>query len=66
MTKILDTDNRDVNTTVLKLDNGTEITVDPVELFRNALENAGLPSRIVSSIIDAAMLSIDMERSEEE
>ncbi len=35
-----DIDNRDVNCTWLHLKDGTIVEVDPVELFRNALENA--------------------------
>lgn len=37
---IQDTDNRDLTTTVLELDNGDKVTVNPWDLVRNVIENA--------------------------
>jgi hypothetical protein len=37
--KIIDTDNRDMNTTVLTLDNGDTVTVNVSELYNNMIEN---------------------------
>lgn len=34
-----DTDNRDPTTTILKLSDGSCVEVNPVELFRNMLQN---------------------------
>ena len=35
------TDNRDMTTTVVTLDNGYQVEIDPIELFKNMLENVG-------------------------
>jgi len=37
--KVVDTDNRDANTTWLILENGTRVEVNPTELFDNMQEN---------------------------
>lgn len=36
---VVDTDNRDQNETILILSNGLRISVNPVELFQNMIEN---------------------------
>ena len=41
---ITGTDNRDINTTVLNLSDGSYIEVDPVELMKNAIENTDNPT----------------------
>lgn len=57
---ITDTDNRDTNTTVLLLkgDHGDlyEVEVDPIDLFINAMENAGIEQQIG---IDDLIYNID-------
>ena len=40
---IVGTDNRDINTTVLNLSNGSYIEVNPIDLMGNAIENADDP-----------------------
>jgi hypothetical protein len=39
--KINETDNRDISTTDLILDNNTVVEVDVIDLFENMLENCG-------------------------
>ncbi len=39
--KINETDNRDISTTDLILDNNTVVEVDVIDLFENMLENSG-------------------------
>ena len=41
---VLGTDNRDINTTVLKLSDGNYVEVNPVELMENAIENTDNPT----------------------
>ncbi len=43
---ILETDNRDVNTTTLVLSGGYEVDVDPAELFLNMVENSTEPGLV--------------------
>ena len=40
---IVGTDNRDINTTILNLSNGSYIEVNPIDLMGNAIENADDP-----------------------
>ena len=47
-----DIDNRDLNTTWLHLEDGTIVEVDPMELFKNALENADVLDRFLGKILD--------------
>ncbi len=46
------TDNRDISTTNLILDNGDQVEVDVLELFVNALENAGMSEEHLQEVID--------------
>jgi len=47
MPRTFQTDNQDVNTTILVLDgNGEEVEVNVFDLLDNALENAGFPKGI--------------------
>lgn len=39
MLKVVGTDNRDPYTTVLTLEDGSQVEINPVQLFRNTLEN---------------------------
>jgi hypothetical protein len=39
--EIKETDNRDISTTDLILDNNTVVEVDVIDLFENMLENSG-------------------------
>ncbi len=57
------TDNRDISTTNLILDNGDQVEVDPLELFVNALENAGLEPLLFQEVVD--YLHLEHERLEE-
>lgn len=45
-----ETDNRDVNTTWLTLPDGTVVEVDPIELFRNAMENVSEGVGLMASL----------------
>jgi len=39
--EVIETDNRDISTTDLILDNNTVVEVDVIDLFENMLENSG-------------------------
>ena len=39
--EVIETDNRDISTTDLILDNNTIVEVDVISLFENMLENSG-------------------------
>ncbi len=39
---VVETDNRDMSTTILTLNDGVKVEVNPRELFLNAQENAGI------------------------
>ena len=46
------TDNRDLTTTTLTLDNHDRLDVDPCDLFMNALANAGMTQQQFDKTID--------------
>lgn len=53
MRQVKDTDNRDPFTTVLILDNDDKVEVNPVELFKNMVENCfGDGSDLDTSVLD--------------
>lgn len=56
-------DNRDLHTTEFDLSNG-RLEVDPVELFRDALENAGMGSIEASQWIEDIVNRIDEIQAE--
>jgi hypothetical protein len=37
--RIVETDNRDMTTTILILDNGDTVEINPMEMYANAIEN---------------------------
>lgn len=43
---VIDTDNRDRYTTILKLSDGSTVEINPQFLFENVLENLGLDQAI--------------------
>lgn len=61
--KVIDTDNRDVTTTILKVQDSDgnlyHIEVDPIELFKNAFENAGLRSFVIDAAVQDLLLLVD-------
>lgn len=45
------TDNRDMTTTIVTLDNGYQVEINPIDIFRNMLENMNPPDWIMHNLV---------------